>query len=357
MLVRGPTIMNQDPWTTLDGRLNAPSGAAQFPTLLNGYPVASPPGARVRWPILTGTQPPWMVAGVDYRVGINTGITLAAASTLPTSGSPRQQNGNQIIITGANVILDSFDCTGFDVLVQSATNFLIQNCKISVDATGHGYYHATGTCSGTVQYCEFYENYTNDHDANGGLFFHDAVGSLTVQYCYLERAFADFFDIYGGAGVTDPVIIKYNVIHSSAGGVGAHADWLAAGGSAVYGTLTSDFNLWYNIDLLSDVAGVWGSAGTQPVQGTQGIGWDGFGTASNNGPISVSNNTIIATSGASMNYLIGIMAHPTSGAFSYTTSNNYVDASGASTSPAIQRGGATPHIIVGNINMPDGSSA
>ena len=43
-----------------DGSANAPAGAPQLPSLLNGYAV----------------RPPWEVAGVDYAVGVPTGTTL-----------------------------------------------------------------------------------------------------------------------------------------------------------------------------------------------------------------------------------------------------------------------------------------
>ena len=68
--------VDPDPWRTLDGRLGAATTGFINPTLLNGYPIAAPPGARVR--SMGGSyeitdpgrcQPPWMVAGVDYPVG------------------------------------------------------------------------------------------------------------------------------------------------------------------------------------------------------------------------------------------------------------------------------------------------
>ena len=65
-------VINVDPVTFLgstgysDGSASAPGGAAQYSTLLSGYEV----------------RPPWEVAGVDYAVGPQTGVTLKDPSTI-----------------------------------------------------------------------------------------------------------------------------------------------------------------------------------------------------------------------------------------------------------------------------------
>jgi hypothetical protein len=82
-----------DPWATLDGRSGATKQiSAQYPNLLNGYPISSPPNVRVRWPQSGGTQPPWQVAGVDYPVGMNPNCTINIGTSTFTytdiNGSP-----------------------------------------------------------------------------------------------------------------------------------------------------------------------------------------------------------------------------------------------------------------------------
>jgi hypothetical protein len=62
----------QDPWALVDGRYGASVGVSpQFPTLFTDYGPL---------PI----RPPWKVAGVDYGVGINSGITLKNPFTDPS---------------------------------------------------------------------------------------------------------------------------------------------------------------------------------------------------------------------------------------------------------------------------------
>jgi len=96
-----------DPWASLDGRLNAPSGSPQFPTLLNGYPTSTPPNYRVRWPSI-GTQPPWYVAGVDYYVGCpNITLNVVSIFTGVISGGvltvSAMQSGTLPLIVGTVV--------------------------------------------------------------------------------------------------------------------------------------------------------------------------------------------------------------------------------------------------------------
>jgi hypothetical protein len=50
---------------TNDGSANAPAGSPQVPNLLTGYAI----------------RPPWEVAGADYAVGIDPGITFKNTTT------------------------------------------------------------------------------------------------------------------------------------------------------------------------------------------------------------------------------------------------------------------------------------
>lgn len=135
----------QDPWAALDGRLLAPAGTPQFPTILNKYGTGSafagaPVSGRYRWPNKitwpsSGNfiQPQQMVPGVDYYVGIdqnlfpnNTGLTPAASGVLP-SGVTR--SGNNITISGNNVTFNGWDFTGFNVQYQQGVqNLVFSNC-------------------------------------------------------------------------------------------------------------------------------------------------------------------------------------------------------------------------------------
>lgn len=105
-----------------DGVSGAPTGTPQLPSLLSGYAV----------------RPPWNVAGVDYRVGINTGVTLLDPATISTSAGAIQRVGtDHIVLSGNGTVLDGYDLslttvgnTGFFVSV-TGTNCKIRNCNIS----------------------------------------------------------------------------------------------------------------------------------------------------------------------------------------------------------------------------------
>lgn len=155
-----------DPWAASDGRANASGGSAQYPTLLNGFPLASPPGTRVLWPTAGGTQPAWHVAGVDYAVGITSGTVLKdpypggslASALVALGGVYDDTNFPEITFTNTSLTLDGWDFSlhgGFAIVIRGCTNVLIQNCKFnSINYTGmiNIYSDSSG---GTVQYNEF----------------------------------------------------------------------------------------------------------------------------------------------------------------------------------------------------------
>ena len=91
--------------TWADGFASAPAGTSQYPTFFSGYSI----------------RPPWRVAGVDYAVGPNPGVTLKdpATATLP-SGVTRDSTNHLFTVTGSNVTLDGWDFSlegGWNVIV------------------------------------------------------------------------------------------------------------------------------------------------------------------------------------------------------------------------------------------------
>lgn len=354
-----------DPWASLDGRANAPAGTAQFPTLLNGYPTGSPPNARVRWPTLTGTQPQWMVAGVDYAVGVPSGTTLLDPATITTnSGQPifATPASGTITIQGANAVLDSYDCglttaTGgksWNVVVK-ATNVTIQNCHFldNSNNTFNAFISASGTATGlTVQYCELDGNRTNlstsrqsTGSTQGTLISYDQSGFL-CQYNYLHSANNDVIDSFFN------LLVRWNLIsdisNASQDSDGTQMDPVgstASGPQAV-------FNTYYQ-------------PGTNTNLVNSGIKFDAQNTVGctiNNSVIS--NNTIIFASGTAVNFYSGVNTNPSNGmATNATIQENYFDPS-ASSGPRdkISCSNSGTHAIGGtitcngNINMNDGST-
>jgi hypothetical protein len=264
------------------------------------------------------------------------GFTLADAATIPGitfSGNKITQHTNNQVIDGYDFSLNG----GYQTDING-TNVTIRNCKFAIGT--NNFYMLKVSGSGlTVVYCELYDNFNSEAGSapnnNGAVIYWNASNGV-CQYNYMEHAYADFLDLYGG-GHFD---VRFNVIHDS--GVGGHPDWLALGGGT-YTTINVDFNLFYN----ENVA-IWGGVGSQ------GLGLDGFGTYSLQGPFSSSNNVLIALSGASMNHLIERPAVTfQSGGFTYAINSNYVDTSGG---PFISGPTAAAVTESGNINMVTGGS-
>lgn len=99
-----------------DGALDAPTGSAQYPTLLDPY----------------GFPPTWKVPGVHYRTGISTGTTLTSwlTNTLP-SGCSRDLGNKWIRVNAPNVVFDGWDFSaggGGQILCEDV-GLVVTNCK------------------------------------------------------------------------------------------------------------------------------------------------------------------------------------------------------------------------------------
>ena len=76
-----------------DGSAGAPAGAPQLPSLLSGY----------------AARPPWQVAGVDYAVGVPSGMTLKDPATINMAGVSVNAASHLIVMSGNNVTLSGYD--------------------------------------------------------------------------------------------------------------------------------------------------------------------------------------------------------------------------------------------------------
>lgn len=209
-----------DEWAELDGRLNAPTGTPQFADLLDGV----------------NFRPPWQVAGVDYRVGIRTGVVLASPETLigpeyelfPEDATPR------VNIIGPNSNTSGIDFKSAEfggpwIVVVTDLNPTIEDCKFNTLVLDQ---QNDENCTGTtVRYCEF-DSLNDTTDIGGGfqLWYHRRRGIHILEYCYLHDAFNDIIGM-GDAFYSDPYLDKfqarYNCFANSSQGAGAdHADWI-----------------------------------------------------------------------------------------------------------------------------------
>lgn len=164
-----------DPWANLDGRLNAPSGAAQHPSLLSGY-VA---------------RPPWKVSGVDYAVGYPSGAALTDWQSI---SNPNVTIGTNLVTVTANTTLDSIDFSlhgGAQILVNSGVSALtISNSQFG------------GTSYGSI--------------ATAVIDSRQTSGSLTVKYCVIDGGGSTTGNaqLIAPTGAID-ILVQYNWLKNS----------------------------------------------------------------------------------------------------------------------------------------------
>lgn len=188
-----------DIWSGIDGRANAPSGSAQFPTLLNTYHSGGVSDGRNRTGGTTAAAiaagiycPPWQVAGVDYLVGPPAGFTFKDPATINNGGETIADillnNGGLSHVGGAGGTVNGYDFSGgsgfnynthFVVEPDASANWTFTNCKFSTGGISHRSAHGC-----IIRYCSF--------DGNTGTTIFDTTGAtstttLTVEYCYLAN--------------------------------------------------------------------------------------------------------------------------------------------------------------------------
>lgn len=334
-----------DPWISLDGRLNAPSGAAQFPTFFSSqsYP----------------TRPPWKVAGVDYRVGINTGVVLKipGVDTLP-AGFVYDPSNSRVHTFGASsgVVLDGWDfTTGSSLWMQpQSDNVVLRNCKFSqIDGS-----NSRGMTGCLIEYCEITNFTSTFKPAPGSIVFSagaagDAASTCTMRYCYVHDIWGDATD-----ASSPSLTLKYNLFKDWAqGDSGVHGDFMQGLGSQVL-SLIFEFNtIW------------WTGPGALGGGGSQGLSVPGSADATmpqcNGG--SVSNNSV-RNDESSYNNFYSWSAGDVNGTI--VCNNNYVDRThfiGGGSSHDVFFSSGTPGAAGhhnfpgtvtgnGNVNLADGSS-
>jgi hypothetical protein len=211
----------------IDGFADAPSGAAQYPnyfTSLNGispYPV----------------RPPWRVAGVDYRVGINTGVSLKDPALINPAIATR--SGQDPIVLGVqrdNVVLDGYDFTRggwWQIRSNGRANLTISNSKLQ------------NLCLDidrgpiTVEYCEIDGLGLAGETVFGCLAFLREGVSSKWRYNWLYNALNDFIDLS-----TSDIDARFNLFDTMGYGTGAHADAIQFAGDGTANNIKLLFNTY-----------------------------------------------------------------------------------------------------------------
>jgi hypothetical protein len=256
----GVTVNVQAASAWQDGLANAPTGAPQSPNILNIYAPSGQPQVRNKSYI---NQPPFNVPGVDYRVGVQTGVTLIA----PNSGnmpSGASFDGTTISITGANVTVQNFVLNNQNIVVQStATNPIIKNCQLNFTAGGlTPIVFQDCNTTGYVGYCELYCNHVNQGvtptDYGAITWRNSVAGNYTIEYCYLNQVYCD---VFSGIGGSFNVTIQYNYINDN--GYGNFALVSPAPGShpdVTQWQQTGQTKMWNNCSYLPPGSN-WGTQG------------------------------------------------------------------------------------------------
>ena len=303
-----------------DGSANAPAGTPQHPHLLD---VNSP--STQTFGETYAARPSWNVAGVDYAIGISSGVTLrdptpGGVLDLALAALGCSLSGANIICTGNNATISGWDFSlhgGYSLKIKG-NNDTIKNNKFALGAN-----HASVTCligvDSTASNVTILNNVLNGNglinayigrgliDAGGG-------GTTTIQYNSIANAFSENIVLasFDPSGVN--LVLQYNVIENMGLGRadGAHGDWMQVANNP-----NSNFDsllISYNTFIQSGSVGGGGQGLTFPSQGA---------VASE----TVTNNTFVVAPGGAVNWPVLIDTTFLSG--SATVANNYYDNSGA----------------------------
>jgi hypothetical protein len=285
----------------VDGLANAPTGTPQFPNALNNYPAGH--GKRDKSVI---NQPPFNVPGVDYRVGMQTGVTLATAGpgNVPagctwTTHTRSGSGGSGIVVPAGsgNVTIQNLDMGNavIEVHTTGLANVLIQNCRWNLTTECVPIFFFTSNALTTIQYCEMYANGFGIQD--GFIGWEQGGGSssanTTIQYCYFEQVPGDAFDWRNNGG---NFVLQYCVIYNGLGGGHPDITQIQSGGNQK----------------------IWNNLGYYPSNGTQ-----GFGSWGGSFPSMTCQNVFIAPSGTA--YSINADDPSYSPTNRFVFHNNYCD--------------------------------
>ncbi|MDA9469628.1 cadherin repeat domain-containing protein [Bradyrhizobium sp. CCBAU 53415] len=240
-----------------DGSANAPTGAAQFPSLLNAM----------------AARPPWSVAGVDYRTGINTGVTLKDPATISIAGVDVDTGSRVVTILGNNVIIDAYDFSlggGWSLHVGSGSqiggsNAIITNCKFRYNTLWIRNQPGAGNPGTTIRYCEFDGGVTGvDSNAPEFLIDYRANGDHIFEYNWVHNVACDVFGIseYYDDGTISKWTCRFNVMNDSGynSAIGWHPDWVQTYGGAIT-EIDFSYNTFAEISGGGAVQGVCGDPG------------------------------------------------------------------------------------------------
>ncbi len=203
-----------------DGLTNAPAGSPQLGELLRHY----------------AARPPWKVAGVDYAVGVHSGVRLKDPLTLSVAGTAIDPGNHLIRIQKDNVTLDGYDFSlhgGYGIYIHSGvSDTVVSNSKFVVGVNNVVPINAeAGAGSLTITYSWFDGGSTTangNSDTVWALINFNGSGKFVAIYNLLIDAPSDAIDFSNG---TISPTVKYNLVVSMGHAVGSHPDFVQFVGS------------------------------------------------------------------------------------------------------------------------------
>lgn len=348
-------------WASIDGRGAAPTGTAQYPHLCDLSSGTNTNG------VTFAVRPPWFVAGVDYRTGINTGVSLQPISTSSISGVSLNSSTHTATCGGSTTLIDGYDFTGtanggndWRLLINGNNPVTVQNCSFQQrlsNTSGSSPIQVPSNTTGsacflTVQYCQFDGNGIANNAAgnfNGDLqMILIGQGGGVFQYNWFFNMMSDAMNIVGQSGNIISPTFQFNFAESmgmlsSSGGVDpAHANflqsWTLTGGSGSnINGMICQFNTNYQPTATADGSGrnipcaIDGLTRMQAgASGTGGIGAINNFSCQYNTSVGISINHYYNNSGSSANTgsanleWLNIQGDSTSPVNSPVTANNYI---------------------------------
>lgn len=296
-----PTVLPAPVVAATDGSAGAPVGVNPlFPNLFQAscYKV----------------RPAWLVAGVDYGVGIPSATVLKDPATIVMAGVTVSTATHVVSVDANNITLDAYDFSlagGWEIKIGSAVksdSTRITNSRFKVGANAlPPIFGTSGATNLYVGNCEFDGDFNSDHFNGTGITM-DGAG-LTAEYNLMKNNYGGGIDVGGGG----TIIVRFNVFDNLGQGSNTRGFLLQIGGGTY--TVTAIYNMLY-----------------QPMA-TLGSGTNGFqivGDSSNAVSITaaeVGNNSMIALAGAKMQFMVSVSTSQLAGAA--TIHDNYGDISGA----------------------------
>lgn len=218
-----------------DGALDAPIGTIQRPDLFEGY----------------AGGPEWAVAGVDYYVGLPSGLTLKdpRSDTLP-SGTSYSSGSHTVTIGSDNTTFELWDMSvgnGIGLVVEGANAIIRKNKFIMGSNAQVPILVNEGGDNVLITSNLIDEDGVDDAATFGGVIYvthADATSGMTIEYNEIRNGAADMIDVGGGLN-----IIRYNLITNDGETTGeAHPDFVQSNPFSLPTTYTQQiaFNTMIN---------------------------------------------------------------------------------------------------------------